>query len=290
VVVFFSAARVAPEKRCIPAGLPRLIHKRVATREVVVAPKPAGLRSPQNREITESALLRHEITRKAFNKLIDRGVNKAELLSLLLAIPVVPNKPIRLVDGMEDRTVRKFPDRVRKWADTIEKVNGSPWLEPDFLPRHVVRRHKPEIYPQPLKAILTPEWAEPTAQLFKSIPRTLRFYADHLQARLEFFHPTGKRKREFGYPNAIRLPKYLTLKLLRLVRDSAHRPCYNTISVLLVAAYDMAGKPRPNFISEHNLPKLEKNNPWITWLLHEESLQAKGEPGHSPIAPHNVHQ
>ncbi len=236
--------------------------------------KQTGSKSP-DRIVTEKLLLKDGLAREAFEELTTRrGVSKEKLLSLLFAIPSASKKPLRLVDGMEDRRVRDLPARIRNWADMIERVNASPWLSPDFLPDHAASNRNPEIYPKPLNSILTPEWAEPTAKLFHSMPRTLRLYADTLQARLKFFHPAGRRRNDIGYPRKrCGLQKWLTLKLLRLVRDAAQGPRYKEVATMLSRAYEVAGKART--IGEDDLAKLETNNPWITWLLHEGSLREK---------------
>lgn len=234
-----------------------------------MARKSLGVKSHQNRRITEACLLGNGVAREALEKLVSLNVDRRELLEILSTIPFVSDKPLRLIDGMEDSTVRRLPGRIRSWADTIEKVNASPSLNPQFLTKLGVKNRNPEIYPEPLNVILTPDLAKLCAKSFESLPWRLRLFADSIKARLEVFYPTGKRKRDLGFRNAIRPQRYFTLKLLRLVRDSAHRPCYREISHLLVAAYDIAGKPRPRFISEDNLPKLEKRNSWITWVLSE---------------------
>jgi len=111
-----------------------------------MAQKRIASKSPNDQNVTETALLEDDLAREAFEELTARrGVDKQKLLSLLLTIPFASEKPLRLVDGIEDRRVRELPDRIRNWADTIEKVNESPWLGPDFLARHAVQGHNPEI-------------------------------------------------------------------------------------------------------------------------------------------------
>ena len=239
--------------------------------------RQAKSKSPCNRQITETALLEDDVARKAFEKLTGRQVDREKLMSLLSRIPHASNKVLPLVDGMGDRSVRALADRIRSWADTIERVNASPCLSPDFLTSHAMKKRNPKLYPEPLDSILTPEYAAATAKLFHSLPRTLRLYADHLKARLEFFHPTGHRRRDFGF-QPLRLRKWFTLQLLRLVRDSAGSPCYKEVATLLGRAYEIAGGACT--VTEENLTKLEKNNPWFTWLLFEASLREKANQGH----------
>jgi hypothetical protein len=226
--------------------------------------------SPQN-QITEEILLKREIAKKALEDLTELGVDKEKFLTLLSRIPLAPKQRVPLVEGMADARVRALPDRIRSWADAIERVNASPFLRPRFLPEHIAedRAPNPEVYPEPLDKILTPEMAEPTAKLFESLPGSLRLYADCLQAQLQFFHPTGPRRRKFGY-QPIRLRVLFTLQLLRLVRKSAGRPCLPQVATLLNRAFEVVGEPTT--ISEDNLEKLEENNRWLVWLVSGDGL------------------
>ena len=221
--------------------------------------------------ITLKALLSAPLARQAFEELTqNKGVDKEKLLSLLRRIPFLSNKAQRLVEGMEDRTVRRLPDRIRFWADAVEKVNGSPWLSPDSLRSQTAEHRNSALYPKPLDLILTPEWAEPTAKLFGSLPRNLRLYADYLRAQLEFFHPTSQRRIELGFRRKpVRVQRSAVLELLAVVRKSAARPCYKEIATLLDATFAIAGKTRPRFTYEENLSKLERNNPWEAWVVRE---------------------
>jgi hypothetical protein len=240
-----------------------------------MAQKQAESKSPNGRQVTEEKLVKDLHARKAFEELtVRRRVNKEKLLLLLSSIPFASKKPLGLVDGMEDRRVRRLPDRIRMWADVIGRLNASPWLTPNFLPKHASNKRNPGIYPKPLDSILTTELAEPTANLFHGLPSTLRFYADHLQARMEFFHPTGRRQVILGYPRKrIDLRKLLTLELLWLVRDSTQGPRYNEVATLLNRAYVVAGNAQT--LDEDDLSKLVKNNEWTTWVLHEASQRRK---------------
>ena len=230
---------------------------------------------PRGLQVWEEKLLKDPRACGAFEGLTARrGVDKEKLLSLLFRIPFASKKLLGLIDGMDDRRVRALPDQIRDWADVIERVNASPWVGTDFLSKHGADERNPSLYPKPLNSILTPERAEPSAKLFRSVPGTLRFYADQLQARLEFFHPTGRRRVDLGYRRKqIDLRKWLTLELLKLVRDSAGTPRYKEIVSLLSRAYEVAGKPQ--IISEEDLSKLKENNPWITWVLHEAGVKRK---------------
>ena len=235
-----------------------------------MAQKRAGSKSRPNRQVTEEALLEDNLAREAFEKLTEqRGVNKDKLMSLLSRIPYASNEAQPLIDGMRNRRVHALPDRIHSWADKIEKANASPWLTPALLPRRASMRLNLEHWPKPLDVTLSPEWAELTAKRFQNLPRTLRLNANHLRAWLKVFHPTDRGRRVLGFRTGLRLQTYLTLELLRLVRDAARRPCYKEIATLLDAACRVTGKART--ISEDNLRKLEKNNPWLSWVLRDFS-------------------
>jgi hypothetical protein len=169
------------------------------------------------------------------------------------------------------KCLRPLTDRIGNWADSIEQVNASPFLRPQFLPVHIVGNlpRDLQVYPEPLDWILTPERAEPTAKLFESLPRSLWLYAACLQARLQFFHPTGRWRRKIRY-QPIRLRVWFTLELLRLVRDSAGHPRYREVATLLNRACEVVSAPR--IITEDDLVKLEKNNPWLAWLVRDDNL------------------
>jgi len=229
------------------------------------------------RGATEQRILEDDLALNAFNELTQKwGVNREELMRLLLAIPHCSNKVMPLVEGMGDVAVRKLPGRIRRWAAILEKVNASVCLRPDALVDYASHVGNPEGFPKPLDAILTSKWAGPTAALLHKVPVELRFFAAYLEARIKVFHPTGARRREYGYKQ-IRLQTYLTVELLKLVRDSGHGPRYKQVGMLLNRAYDVAGKVRN--ISEDDLSKLERNNLWFQFLIQQSSLRKKERQG-----------
>jgi hypothetical protein len=233
-----------------------------------------------SRKDAEEALLQDNLAQEAFDQLTQKwGVDGKKLMELLVAIPHCSDKVLPIVHGMGDITVRKLPDRIRGWAESIEKINASPWLTPGSLPRYASIIRNPGLFPKPLDVILTPDWAGPTANLFNGLPGRLRFYADHLEARLKIFHPIGQERRELGYKQ-VRLRTWLTLELLRLVREAGHGPRYKQVATLLNRAYLVAGKART--IGEDNLSKLETNNSWFTFLIQEDKLRQKSRQAQGP--------
>jgi hypothetical protein len=168
---------------------------------------------------------------------------------------------------MNDQRVRALPERIRSWAGILEKVNDSPWLSPNHLVQQASATKNSKNYAYPLNITLANEGAQLFAKQFHSLPSVLRFYAAHMQAWMEVFHPTGRRRRDLGFRNAIRPRILLTSQLLELVRQSARRPCHSQIVVLLDAAYRAAGKP--HVVSQDGLAKLAKNNSWLAWVIRD---------------------
>jgi hypothetical protein len=83
---------------------------------------------------TEQRLLKSALALDAFNELTQKwGVNREELMRLLLAIPYCSNKVMPLVKDMGDVAVRKLPGRIRRWATMLEKLNAGPSLRPEAL-------------------------------------------------------------------------------------------------------------------------------------------------------------
>jgi hypothetical protein len=236
-----------------------------------VRPKlPDDPRAADPRAI-EQTLLKNDLAREAFEELTRKwGVNRERLMRLLLMIPYCSNKVVPLVEGMGDVTVRRLPGRIRRWAETIKKVNASPSLRPYALENCASVVSNPALFPKPLDTILTPEWAGPAAKLFNNMPGNLHYFADYLEARLKFFHPTGPSRRQFGYKQ-IRLQTWFTLELLGLVRHSGHGPRYRQVATLLNRAYHVAGKART--ITEEDLSQLERNNFWFTFAIRESLLE-----------------
>jgi hypothetical protein len=233
-----------------------------------------------NRAVGKTKLLQDSLARKAFDQLTKKwGVDGDKLLDLVLTIPYCPDEVLPIVEGMGDIAVRKLPDRIRVWADSIEKINSSPWLRPDQLVQYSSVITSPELFPEPFNVILTPDKAGLAANSFKSLPDRLRDYADYLEVRLRLFHPTGPERRKLGYKQ-LRWQTWRTLELLRLVRDAGHGPRLKEVAILLNTAYLLAGKRRD--MSEDNLSKLETNNPWFTFVLREASLREHGR--HNPNA------
>jgi len=197
------------------------------------------------------------VENEAFEKLIQRGVPRDVLSSLVRNISRASNNKLELVHGIAERTLRKLPDQINALADKIEKVNQSPWLASDGLYRLALSVH-PHESPH---STATSESAEGTTKYFFMIPAGLNLYAEHLRAWLNRYHPVGRHGTE-----RIRMQTLLTIRLLMLVRDSTGLPRYEQIASLLDAAYRASGKPKT--IDAEHLRKLEKNNPRLRLIAH----------------------
>jgi len=218
-------------------------------------------------EITEVAISRDLNAKAAFEKLICEGVPKDELLSLLARIPYASKTPEPLVRGMTNGQVRAITKRIRNFADQIAKINESPWIGPERWRSHSYMPRSNEIYPTTLRAIASPrELRDLAVDQFLSVPQCLVSYANFLSDMLRFFCPTGDTRKAIGY-QPLRPQKWLTMELLQLVRRSTRAPYFSHVATLLNQAYDIAngGKDRRQ-ISEGDLSKLERNNPWFAYL------------------------
>jgi len=181
--------------------------------------KRTGSGVPSDLTTFEQALLKAPHARAVFEDMTRcRGVSREKLLSLLYRIPHLPATKRPLVEGMQDRILKQLPNQIRRWSDTIEKVNRSPSLTPEHLPHWAEAIENPENFSPPLNRTLDSKWATITAGRFSEIPGVLRLYADHLHAVLELFYGRGRQRLGFGY--GIRLQPWFTLELLKLVRDS----------------------------------------------------------------------
>lgn len=107
------------------------------------------LHTHDRQQAAERALLQDNLAQEAFDQLTKKwGVDPKNLLNLVVTIPHYSNKVMPIIDGMRDSTVRKLPDRIRGWADFIEKINASPWLWPDQLVRYSSVIRNPETVSQ----------------------------------------------------------------------------------------------------------------------------------------------
>ncbi|MGA8733813.1 MAG: hypothetical protein WB558_07820 [Terriglobales bacterium] len=231
-----------------------------------------GERSPQNQGLTEETLLDGELERAAFEKLTRLGVPRDRLLSLVLWIPHASSKKEPLVAGMDERTVRALPSRIVSLAGDIEKVNKSATLDLGFLPKLAKAVRTPAGLPAPLDSIVTGGSSEETAYYFSTIANVLRFYADYLRARLEYFHPKGLRRRKMGRPLPVAPRTWSTLDLLELVRTSTQKARYGEIATLLDAAFRAIGEPIT--IDVEYLKKLKTNNPWPDSVVRKRYLRS----------------
>jgi hypothetical protein len=220
--------------------------------------------------VTEESLLKTEVAHQAFNELTKAGVvDREELLRLLFAIPDASDTRLPLVEGMSDKRLSSLLDRIRDWADTIEKVNKSQFLRPSVLLQLVPETENLH-WLTPLNLLCSdPEWAKHSSENFERLPRILRLYADYLRVWTALL--TGRRQQNPGLKWSLRGFKprtILLLKLMKLVEDSTGHPCERQVATLVTAAYQAVGLDKS--VSEDGLRKLKENNPWPRWSLYPE--------------------
>jgi hypothetical protein len=211
----------------------------------------------RRQEITEKGLLGYAGAGEAFERLTQR-VDRDQLLRMLCEIPFASPKKQPLVEGVTDRSLRAFPERILAWANEIARVNSSMFLDPKHLPKIAGIGSTPGSLPEPLN--LSPEQAGRRAENFQRLPTILRQYADYLREWLPSFKHLGRhgfRPRVLGI-----------LILIKLVKDSCGRPHYEQIATLLEAAFAAAGDPKK--FEADDLQKLEQNNIMLWALLHPE--------------------
>ncbi|HEX3355169.1 MAG TPA: hypothetical protein VHS34_20275 [Terriglobales bacterium] len=204
-----------------------------------------ALRPPSIREITAS-LMADPLAKKAIEKLAASGVPKEKLVKLLILVPGASTIP-PLVAGIPDRALRRLPDRIQAFANTIERVNESLYVAPDV-------RLLGSLFTS-----MTPEQKALIAKLFPMTPQILRWYAGDLRDMLWRLYPPKRPGQRGVVSKKINFQRLVTIRLVRLVKDSTGKPRYGEVATLLEAAYRIAGTPRT--IADDNVRKLDENNP-----------------------------
>ena len=231
--------------------------------------KRATTRAARKKCLTIKEILNgYERAREIFDKLVSDKVDQKALADLLCAIPNSPDEKLALVPGMEDRTLRRLPGQMHHWADKLAAINRSSSLDPRMLPSTAKIISRPDLLPKPLDVRLTQEASQLFARKFQSLPGLLHLYADYLGVwvpRLKMGSRHGFRPRTF-----------LTLKLLKLVKDSTGRNHYGEIATLLTEAYKAAELDLD--VDAEDLRKLNKNNPMLRILLHPELIHPSLRP------------
>ena len=78
------------------------------------------------------------------------------------------------VAGIEERTLRRLPDQIKALADKIQRVNESPYLNPNRVRDVASQSSHPEKLPKPIDAAATDEYAD-LAKSFFCCPRASVF-------------------------------------------------------------------------------------------------------------------
>lgn len=230
-------------------------------------------RSRRVKPVTRDKLLESSAAQEALAKLRRYGVDEQKLFRLLKSIPGAPDEKLPLVNGMSDRQVTRLPEKIWHWANEIDKVNSSPWLQPSVLPRLAGNTGNINL-PKPLDFLCsTRESATNNAETFRRLPETIRLYADYLKTWIKFMNRPHNFSPVFRFPwslRGFRSRNILVLQLIKLVSDSAGRPCYAEMVTLLGAAFTAAGIPIPKMVTEDGVRKLVANNPVVYWALYTE--------------------
>ena len=166
-------------------------------------------------KLTLEAILENKTVKKKFEDLCEAGVDRNALANLLCLIPCAPTTKLPLVEGMQDRTVLRLPDQMQRWAKKLASLNSSPFLSPQRIPEIASAVRNDDIFPEPLNAVFSLEGSRLFAQKFQSLPGLLNLYADYLRAWVPLLRKPN--------PRGISPRTVLTLRLLKLVRDSAKK-------------------------------------------------------------------
>lgn len=227
------AARVAPEKRCIPACLPRSSLNRElsgAVREVDLrgnTPSPGQKREnrqpnsatePRNAPSFQS-VLSNAVCREAFDKLVSEGADRDEVETLVMGCGTAAALPRRWdalwVSGMSRAELSSFPQKIQYVATVIERIGKHPFLPP----------------------------REPGLATWGTMVSLLRNYANELQSELHTIRDHLRRNR--GYFD---LWTIFRVKLLSYVKQTTGEYHVAEVSELLSAALghyeDVGRKPR----------------------------------------------
>lgn len=215
--------------------------------------KPSKSKSVVDSRLTEAALLNEPGVKEAIQKLARRGASRDELLLLARSIPGANKEAEQLVAGINERRLRALPDRINELSREIERTNESPFLNPGRKGNYLASNRA--AYSE-LGSVRASEWVEADANDFLAIPGLLRRYAGYLRMALDCFHPKG-RGCSVTPRNYFRMQRLLTLRLLRVVRDTTGKPRYSDVATLLEAAYRISGEYK--VIGAEDLKKLEKN-------------------------------
>lgn len=162
--------------------------------------------SPSPTSVRLDEILADSCARKAFDNLCSKGADRQELGKLVLHaiwLRGMRSYDPLSVSGLGRESLKKLPDDIRRIAEKITLVGENPDIDP----------------PPALK------------QQFSRLPKTLRRYADNLQATIDHF-------RQFlqTHPRYYNLQVSSRRKLLRYIHKTTGRPHYARVASILSAA------------------------------------------------------
>jgi hypothetical protein len=206
-------------------------------------------------------ILQDEVTRRVFDKLVRRGVNKSMLKEALCNIPVMPMRLRYLFPGDSSRrwkSTRRFCEQIEKLATDIERFNKHTWLLAAMRDSAHEKAEPRSDRPQHrrFRKVNDETWLckrTPTKTLdaFRSLPEVLRAYVVYFRLAVRLRRPD------------VNLQKILIIELLDHIKryTQAHRCYFEDVAQLLGAAFFAAGRPRSKEYTADALRKLYGNHP-----------------------------
>jgi hypothetical protein len=208
------------------------------------ARKQSGRASVPLESILEQLLSSKNRTLKArdrFEEALKLGVERPFLEFYLRRIPFLSPTKETIVEGRENRALKKIPRELRAVAAVVDDVNRSPLISPVKV-----------LLPATDQA---PGLKPGRAKEFADLPRLLREYADDLEARLRLIPVVRQHKAIFSDLEAA---KFL---LLTHFEQRTGEPRFALIADLLWASFEAAGTPPSKVVDADSLRKLWRRNP-----------------------------
>ena len=179
-------------------------------------------------------------TRKAFDKLARNGMDPWFLGYVLCEIPELSARRV-LITGKTNAGAKKFPLRVERLAEEIERVNSR-----SVLLRDLVRR-----WNQGPVRFASYYWED-----FWRLPNTLRSYATWLRTAMKETTSVRDNPQKSG-----------VIHLIVKIKAATKRFYFADLAILLDATFLASGISNPREYDEEGLRKLYKNNPRLVARL-----------------------
>ncbi len=234
--------------------------------------------SPKAADTFESKLRGGDLD--AFKKLVAKGVPRKHLCWVLHLIMRTSARPIsEIVKGITVRRLLNVPNRIISFAEEIEQINSSPFLEDlirtndvyDFL---IYLRRKSK-YLDRIHEVFknVPDWESNmdfSGDNFIRLPNLLRVYA------ILCLEPIVSNLRRACYK--VSGQKYFTIWLLEFVKACTGQDFYPEVARLLNAVYRKAGvhKSDRDYYDAPKLSDLMSNNRPLAQVIREVPLLGKG--------------